>query len=142
MIISGAKILKSVQLEGSIFKISTSGSVMWLVCLRIWQLQHQLLFISYLCNRMDFQLLHWLRLDHVSFQDCVQSRVQWSKIKKEAVIFIWKEYFSNLLETILLHQIFVSWVRDLKFWLLAYFLILLNCAKFQQDWTTLILDIL
>jgi hypothetical protein len=22
-------------------------------------------------------------------------------------------------------------VRDLKFWLLAYFLILLNCAKFQ-----------
>ena len=33
-------------------------------------------------------------------------------------------------------------VRDLKFWLHAYFLILLSCAKFQQDWTTLILDIL
>jgi hypothetical protein len=39
-------------------------------------------------------------------------------------------------------QIFVFGVRDLKFWLLAYFLILLGCAKFQQDWTTLILDIL
>ena len=34
------------------------------------------------------------------------------------------------------------WVRDLKFWLLAYFLILLSWAKYQQDWTTLILDIL
>ena len=31
---------------------------------------------------------------------------------------------------------------DLKFWLLAYFLILLSCAKFQQDWTTFIFDIL
>ena len=29
-----------------------------------------------------------------------------------------------------------------NFWLLAYFLILLNCAKFEEDWTTLILDIL
>ena len=28
-----------------------------------------------------------------------------------------------------------------KFWLLAYVLISFNCAKFQQDWTTLILDI-
>ena len=55
---------------------------------------------------------------------------------------ICKEYFPNLLESTLCHQIFVFWVRDLKFWLLAYFLILLSCAKFQQDWTTLILDIL
>ena len=31
-----------------------------------------------------------------------------------------KEYLPNLLETWLLHQIFVFWVRDLKFWLLAY----------------------
>ena len=28
-----------------------------------------------------------------------------------------------------------------EFWLLAYFQILLSCAKFQQDWTTLILEI-
>ena len=48
----------------------------------------------------------------------------------------------NLLETTLCHQIFVFWVKDLKFWLLAYFFILLSCAKFQQDWTTLVLDIL
>ena len=54
----------------------------------------------------------------------------------------WKEYFPNLLESTLLVKIFVFWVRDLKFWLLAYFFILLSCAKFQQDWTTLILDIL
>ena len=34
------------------------------------------------------------------------------------------------------------WVRDFKFWLLAYFLIFFNYAKFQKDWTNLILDIL
>ena len=37
-------------------------------------------------------------------------------------------------------KIFVSWVRDFKLWLLAYFLISFNCAKFQQDWTTLTLE--
>ena len=56
--------------------------------------------------------------------------------------YVWKGYLPNLLESTLCHQIFVFWVRDLKFWLLAYFFILLSCAKFQQDWTTLILDIL
>ena len=49
-----------------------------------------------------------------------------------------KGYLSNLL----LCQIFVFWVRDFKLWLLAYFFILTKCAKFQQDWTKLILDIL
>ena len=29
-----------------------------------------------------------------------------------------------------------------KFWLLAYFFILFDCAKIQKDWTTFILDIL
>ena len=33
-------------------------------------------------------------------------------------------------------------VRDFKVWLLAYFLNLLNCAKFKPDWTNLKLDIL
>ena len=28
-----------------------------------------------------------------------------------------------------------------KFWLLTYFFIFFNCAKFRQDWTTLVLDI-
>ena len=56
--------------------------------------------------------------------------------------YVTNEYFPNLLETTLCHQIFVFWIRDLKFWLLTYFFILLSCAKFQQDWTTLILDIL
>ena len=55
----------------------------------------------------------------------------------------WKKgYLPNLLESALLHQIFVFWIRDFKQWLLAYFLISFNCAKFQQDWTTFILDIL
>ena len=53
-----------------------------------------------------------------------------------------KCYLPNLLVITLWDQIFVFWVRDLKFRLLAYFLILLCCAKFQQDWATLILDIL
>ena len=53
-----------------------------------------------------------------------------------------KGYLPNLLETTLLHQIFVSWVRDFKFWLLAHFLIFFNYAKFQKEWTTFILDII
>ena len=68
-----------------------------------------------------------------------------AKIKIRVIIslcILLKEYFPNLLESTLLVKIFVFWVRDLKFWLLAYFFILLSCAKFQQDWTTLILDIL
>ena len=54
----------------------------------------------------------------------------------------WKEYFPNLLEITLLPRFFVYWARYFKFWLLAYFFILLNCAKFEEDWTTFILDIL
>ena len=57
-------------------------------------------------------------------------------------IYILKEYFPNLLEITLLPRFFVYWARYFKFWLLAYFLILLNCAKFEEDWTTFILDIL
>ena len=53
-----------------------------------------------------------------------------------------KEYLPNLLESALLCQIFVFWVRDFKFWLHAYFLIFFNCAKFQKHWTTFILDII
>ena len=41
-----------------------------------------------------------------------------------------KEYFPNLLERVLLPQFFVFWLRDFKFWLLAYFLFSFNCAKF------------
>ena len=78
-----------------------------------------------------------------------------------------KEYFPNLLETGRLPRFFVYRVRDFKFWLLAYFFISfnpiptglghvtliyglippmagrnrVNRAKFQQDITTLILDI-
>ena len=57
--------------------------------------------------------------------------------------FVWrKEYFPNLLEIWFLGQIFVYCARCFKFWLLAYFLILLNCAKSEKDWTTFILHIL
>ena len=73
------------------------------------------------------------------------ANLETAKIKIRVIIslcILLKEYFPNLLESTLLVKIFVFWVRDLKFWLLAYFFILLSCAKFQQDWTTLILDIL
>ena len=53
-----------------------------------------------------------------------------------------KEYFPNLLIITLLPQIFVFWVRDFKFWLLAYLFILFDCGKFLRYWTTFILDIL
>ena len=36
----------------------------------------------------------------------------------------------------------VQKIRDFKLWLLAYFVILFNCAKFQKDRTTFILHIL
>ena len=54
----------------------------------------------------------------------------------------WKEYFPKLPENWFWGQIFVYWARYFKFWLLAYFFILLNCAKFEEDWTTFILHIL
>ena len=37
---------------------------------------------------------------------------------------------------------FVFWVWDFKFWIFVYFLMLLNCAKFEPDWTNLISNIL
>ena len=49
----------------------------------------------------------------------------------------WKEYFPNVLETALLCQIFVYWIRDFKFWLLAYFffcLIVQSFSKIRQRW--------
>ena len=74
--------------------------------------------------------------------------VSWNQgiLKNNLVLFsrflIIKGCLPNLLETALLCQIFVFWVRDFKFGLLAYFLNLFDCAKFQKDWTTFILDIL
>jgi hypothetical protein len=65
----------------------------------------------------------------------------WEK-KFQIQIEFSKEYFPNLLVNLFWGQIFVFQVRDLKIWLFAYFLILLSCAKFHQDWTTLILEIL
>ena len=56
--------------------------------------------------------------------------------------YVYKGYLPNLLVITLLPWIFVYWARYFKFWLLAYFLILLNSAKFEEDWTTFILDIL
>ena len=48
-------------------------------------------------------------------------------------VWLWKEYFPNLLETWLSPRFFVFRVRDLKFCLLAYFLNSFICAKFQKD---------
>ena len=42
-----------------------------------------------------------------------------------------KEYLRNLLEIWFLPWFFAFWVRDFKFWLLAYLLISLNFARFQ-----------
>ena len=61
---------------------------------------------------------------------------------KRAISECPKECFPNILETWLLCLIFVFWVRDFKFWLLAYLLIFFDYAKFQKDWTTFLLDIL
>ena len=69
----------------------------------------------------------------------VQTTIEYGNFRNHSIL---KEYFPNLLVITLCHQIFVFWVRYLIFCLLCFFLILLSCAKFEQDWTTLILDIL
>ena len=71
-------------------------------------------------------------------QSNVMLTIVWSlNLKHHSTQRIYKEYFPNLLETWLLPRFFVFRVRDLKFWLLTYFLISFNCAKFQKVWTTL-----
>ena len=48
---------------------------------------------------------------------------------------VWKGYLPNLLESAYLHQIFVFWDRDLKFWLQLHFL---SPLKWQgQTWPNL-----
>ena len=42
-----------------------------------------------------------------------------------------KEYFPNLMESAMFPGFCVFKLRDFKFWLLAYFLISFNRAKFQ-----------
>ena len=64
--------------------------------------------------------VHMVRKHYGSLEQVHWSAdLAWSPFSK--VGFLWKEYFPNLLETALLPQIFVFWVRDFKFWLLAYF---------------------
>ena len=81
----------------------------------------------------SFEIMFWREN---SFEILLTWKNVWNYVLK------WKEYFPNLLESALCHQIFAFWVRDLKIWLIAYFFILLSCAKFQQGWTTFIFDIL
>ena len=59
---------------------------------------------------------------------------QWRILDQEINFFKWKEYFPNLLETALLCQIFVFWVRDFKFWLRAYFF---DFSKLGKVWAKL-----
>ena len=73
-------------------------------------------------------------------QNQIQNSVFW--LISQPQIGGGKGYLSNLLVITLLPRVFVYWARYFKSWLLAYFFILLNCAKFEEDWTTSMLDIL
>ena len=53
--------------------------------------------------------------------------------KIEQIPLLSKGYLPNVLERWRLCQSFVFWVKDFKLKLLAYFLILFNCAKLQKD---------
>ena len=53
-----------------------------------------------------------------------------------------KGYLPNLLERWLLPQIFVFWVRDFKFWLLAYFFYFVWLCKFSEILDNIYIDIL
>ena len=75
----------------------------------------------------------------------IKVRTFWEahQIWKKNPLKIWhywvtsKEYFPNLLESTLCHQIFVFWVRDLKFWLLIFFKFcwaVQSFSKIGQHW--------
>ena len=64
------------------------------------------------------------------------------KIKQNRTINIERSIFQTFWKGACCANFFVFWVRELKFWLLAFFLIFFNCAKFQKDWTNLVLNIL
>ena len=78
----------------------------------------------------------------IIFGNYIKNHTTFFQILATAAEKCWKGYLPNLLEITLLDQIFVFWVRDFNFWLLAYFLIFFTSANFQKDWTTFILDIL
>jgi aminoglycoside/choline kinase family phosphotransferase len=58
-------------------------------------------------------------------------KIKWSILQKARVL--WKEYFENLLETALLCQIFVYWVRDFKLATCLFF----NFAELCKVWARL-----
>ena len=79
---------------------------------------NKLIFLS-----VGYSTCHWCHvMERESFEN------------QEVIIFtfyacLWeKEYFPNLLVNLFWGQIFVFQVWDHKFWLFAYFLILLSCA--------------
>ena len=51
----------------------------------------------------------------------LEGMISFSNLFLTKFYFSWKKYFPNLLERWLFHQNYVFWVRDLKFWQLAYF---------------------
>jgi hypothetical protein len=84
------------------------------------------------CHRMDTQNLvisfdMWVKFHFTVFW--FHFTFLWffnkSMISRYSFAIVWKGYLPNLLETTLLHQISVFWVRDFKLRLLAYFFIFL-----------------
>ena len=99
-------------------------------------------------NDLDYLLIYTLLFNYfikslpIKLNDYGADSLHQSCKRRDTYLKISKEYLLNLLVNTFWVQIFVFQVRDLKFWLLAYFFFLLICAESQQDWTTLILDIL
>ena len=96
------------------------------VCPRI--LVCPILRLHFIIYPTAFTLLFWSQIffKRQLFSFCILS----SYISK---FYPRKKYLPNLLVITLLPRFFVYWARYFKFWLLAYFLILLNCAKFEED---------
>ena len=101
-------------------------------CFWIFSRQIPLPFTCYYKHDIFYFVVIFLNIGMFSFHVSSASTV---KHKQELL----KEYFPNLLVIRYIvspNLCFLS--QRPQVWLLAYFLILLSCVKFQQDWATLI----
>ena len=100
------------------------------------------LFFPYL-SALDFwhspvsSLLNWIFTGYTGSKNIVQTgkKIKFCKLERAIFHTFWRLHCCLYFLFILLDIYF-------KFWLLPYFLILLNCEKFEEDWTTFMLDIL
>ena len=98
----------------------------------------KLIFLIYEENKIIFMIRFYIKKRKLIFIVTYGSQIFWEDSCYVSILLSKSgKCKPKVLETALLCQIFVYWVRDFKFWLLAYLLILFNFAKFQKFGTTM-----